>query len=63
MHVSPTNIKQSTFNIQISKGSKQQHFSQLEQKQNEVFLGDFYDPVADYLESMSSIDVKTLLSN
>jgi hypothetical protein len=63
MHVSPTNIKQSTFNIQISKGNKQQHFSQLEQQQNEVFLCDFYDPVADYLESMSSIDVKTFLSN
>jgi hypothetical protein len=51
MHVSPTNIEQSTFNIQISKGNKKQHFSQLEQQQNEVFLCDFYDPVAVYMES------------
>jgi hypothetical protein len=52
MHVFPTNIEQSTFNIQISKGSQQQHFSQLEQQQNEVFLCDFYDPVAVYMESI-----------
>jgi hypothetical protein len=51
MHVSPTNIEQSTFNIHISKGNKQQHFSQLEQQQNEVFLCDFYDLVAVYMES------------
>ena len=63
MHVSPTNIKNSTFNIQISKGNNQQHFSKLEQQQNEVFLCDFYDPVVDYLELMRSIEVKTFLSN
>jgi hypothetical protein len=52
MHVSPTNIEQSTFNIQISKGNQQQHFSQLEQQQNEVFLCEFYDTVAVYMESI-----------
>jgi hypothetical protein len=52
MHVSPTNIEQSTFNIQIGKGNQQQHLSQLEQQQNEVFLCDFYDPVAIYMESI-----------
>jgi hypothetical protein len=51
MHVSPKNIEQSTFNIQIRKGSKHQHFSQLEQQKNKVFLCDFYDPVAVYMES------------
>jgi hypothetical protein len=51
MHVSPTNIEKSTFNVHISKGNKQQHFSQLEQQQNEVFLCYFYDPVAVYMES------------
>ena len=56
MHVSPTNIKHSTFNIQISKGSEQQHLSQLEQQQNEVFLCDFYDPVAVYMESKWGIE-------
>jgi hypothetical protein len=57
MHVSPTNIEQSTFNIQISKGNHQQHFSQLEQQQNEVFLCDFYDPVAIYMESICDPDL------
>jgi hypothetical protein len=51
MHVSPANIEKSTFNIQISKGNKQQHFIQFEQQQNDVFLCDFYDPVAVYMES------------
>jgi hypothetical protein len=64
MQVFPTEVEQSTFNIEIREGSEQQHFSlQLEQQLKEVSLGEFGDPIADYLESMSSINVKVFLSN
>lgn len=42
----------------------QKKFSfQLEQQQEEVFLYDFFDPIVDYLESLSSTNVKLFLSN
>jgi hypothetical protein len=63
MHVSSTEVEQSTFSIEISEGKKQQHFFQLEQYHEEVFLCVFHDPIADFLESMSSINVKIFLSD
>jgi hypothetical protein len=45
------------------EGSLQHHFNlQLDQQSKEVLLCEFDDPFADYLESMSSIDVKIFLS-
>jgi hypothetical protein len=59
-----TEEEQSTFNIDISEGNKQQDFSfQLEQQHKEVFLCGFDDPIADYLQSMSNICVKVFLSD
>lgn len=43
--------------------NQQQHFSfQLEQQHGEVFLFDFNDPIADYLEIMSNLNIKIFLS-
>jgi hypothetical protein len=56
-----TEIKQSTFSIEFCEGN-QQHYSQLDQQLKEVFHYDFNDPFANYLESMSSMDVKIVLS-
>ena len=50
LHFDPTKVEQSTFNIDISEGKYQQH--------KKVFPVGFYDPLADYLELMSSIDIK-----
>ena len=55
LNFDPTKVEQSTFNIDISKGKYQQH--------KKVFLVGFYDPVADYLELMSSIDIKIFFSD
>jgi hypothetical protein len=63
MHSSPTEIKQSVFNIEICEGKEQQRFFQLEQQHKEVFLYGFNDPIANYLESMDNIDVKIFLSD
>ena len=54
LHFDLTKVEQSTFNIDISEGKDQQH--------KKVFPIVFYDPVADYLELMRSIDIKILLS-
>ena len=54
-HFDLTKVEQSTFNIDISKGKYQQH--------KKVFPVGFYDPVDDYLELMSSIDIKIFLSD
>ncbi len=48
MHVSPTEVKQSTFNIDVSEGNQQQHLSQLEHQLKEVFVYGFYDSIVDY---------------
>jgi hypothetical protein len=61
MHVSPAEVQQSTFNIEISEGNQQHHFSQLEQQQEQVFLYDFDDPFADFLESMSKHKCQNIL--
>jgi hypothetical protein len=59
VYVSPTNLEQPAFNNMISKGSFQHLFNlQLEQQFKEVFLSCFYDPVANYFQSMSSKYVK-----
>ena len=50
LHFDLTKVEQSTFNIDISKGKYQHH--------KKVLPVGFYDPVADYLELMSSIDIK-----
>jgi hypothetical protein len=59
VYVSPTNLEQPAFNKVISKGSFQDLFNlQLEQQFKEVFLSDFYDPVDNYFQSISSKYVK-----
>jgi hypothetical protein len=50
--------------MEIGESHQQQHVSlQLEQLPKEVFLDFFDDPIADYLEFTSNIDVKIFLSN
>jgi hypothetical protein len=57
-------LKQPAFNSEISKSSLQHLFNlQLDQQSKEVFLCEFDDPFADYLESMSSINPKIFLSD
>jgi hypothetical protein len=59
VYVSPTNLEQPAFNKVISKGIFQDLFNlQLEQQFKEVFLSDFYDPVDNYFQSISSKYVK-----
>ena len=55
LHSDPTKVEQSTFNIDISKGKDQQH--------KKVFPIGFYDPVAHYMELISSVDIKIFLSD
>ena len=62
-HPSQSEVEQSTINIVITESSQQQHFIKLEHQHKKVFLVGFYDPVADYLELMSSIDIKMFLSD
>jgi hypothetical protein len=53
LYVSPAEIPQPTFNRETNELSQQQI--------KEVFYYDFEDPFADFLESMSSIDLKIFL--
>ena len=53
LHFLLKEVEQSTFSINISEGKYQQH--------KEVFPVGFYDPIANYLESMNNIDVKIFL--
>ena len=55
LHFLLTEVEQYTFSINISKGRDQHH--------KEVFPVGFYDPIANYLESMNNIDVKIFLSD
>jgi hypothetical protein len=58
----PAEIKQFTFIIEFCERNEEQlQHSQLKQQIKEVFCYDFEDPFADYLESMSSIDLKIFL--
>jgi len=62
LYVSPTNFEQPAFNSEIIQGSFQHLLNlQLDQQSKEVLLCDFDDPFADFLESMSSIDLKIFL--
>ena len=54
LHFYHTKVEKSTFNIDISEGKDEQH--------KKVFPIGFYELVADYLELMSSIDIKIFLS-
>jgi len=57
-----TDLEQPAFNNELIKGSFQHLFNlQLDQQSKKVLLCDFDDPFADYLESMSSIDLKIFL--
>jgi hypothetical protein len=53
LYVSPAEIPQPTFNRETNELSQQQI--------KEVFCYDFEDPFADFLEAMSSIDLKNFL--
>jgi len=63
LYVSPADLKRSTFSSEFGEGNEEslQH-SQLEQQLKEVFFYDFEDPIADFLDSISNIDVKIFLS-
>jgi hypothetical protein len=59
MHVSLVGAEQFTTDMEISGSHREQHVNlQLEQLLEEVFLGVFNDPIADYLEFMNNINVK-----
>jgi hypothetical protein len=58
LHFPPTEIKHSTFSIE----EEQLQHSQLEQQLKEVLFYDFEDPIADFLDSISSMDVKIFVS-
>ena len=62
-HPSQSEVEQSTVNVVITESNQQQHFIKLKQQHKKVFLVDFYDPIADYLELMSRIDIKIFLSD
>jgi hypothetical protein len=63
LHFSLTKVEQSTFSTEISESNQQLKYSQLDQQLKEVFFHGFYDPITNYLESMSSINIKTFLSD
>jgi hypothetical protein len=64
IHVSPTEVEQHTVKYEITESNQQKYFNfQLEQQLKEVFLYDFNDPIAKFLESMSNINVKIFLSD
>ena len=63
VYVSPIDLEQPAFNNVINKGSFQYLFNlQLEQQSKEVLFCEFDDPIARYLDSMSSINPKIFLS-
>ena len=62
LYVSPTDLEQPAFNNELIKGSFQHLFNlQLDQQFNEVLLCDFDDPIAVYLDFMSSINLSIFL--
>jgi hypothetical protein len=64
MHVSLIEDERFVVDMEIGGSHQQQHVNlQLEQLLKEVFHSDFYDPITDFLESMSSINIKTFLSD
>ena len=64
MHVSLIEDERFVVDMEIGGSHQQQHVNlQLEQLLKEVFHSDFYDPITDFLESMSGINIKTFLSD
>jgi hypothetical protein len=63
LHSPSTEEEQFTFSIETSHGNQQLQHSQLDQQFKEVFFNDFEDPIADHLDSISSINVQILLSD
>ena len=62
-HRPQSEVEKSTVNIVITKSSQQQHFIKLEKQHKKLFLVGFYDPVIDYLELISSVNIKIFLSD
>jgi hypothetical protein len=59
----PADLKQSTFSSEFCGGNEEQlQHSKLEQQLKEVFFHDFEDPIADLLDSISSMNVKIFMS-
>jgi hypothetical protein len=62
LYASPTDLEQPAFNNELIKDSFQHLFNlQLDQQFNEVLLCDFDDPIAVYLDFMSSINPRIFL--
>ena len=62
LYTSPTDLEQPAFNNELIKDSFQHLFNlQLDQQFNEVLLCDFDDPIAVYLDFMSSINPRIFL--
>ena len=62
IHFSTSNTEQSTFNMDITESHQHKYFNfQLEQQLEEVFLFDFDDPITDYFEIMSNLNIKIFL--
>ena len=63
-NVSPADLEQFTHIIEINEDSQPHHFRlQSEQKLEEVFHYFFIDPIAAFLESLSSIKIRIFLSD
>jgi hypothetical protein len=63
VYVPPTKIQQSTFINEFGEGNGEQlQHSQLEQQLQEVFHHVFHDPIADLLDSFSTMNVKIFMS-
>jgi hypothetical protein len=62
VYVPPAKIQQSTFINEFGEGNEEQlQHSQLQQQLQEVFHHVFHDPIADLLDSMSSINPRIFL--
>jgi hypothetical protein len=63
LYFPPAEIKLSTFGIEFCEGKEEQlQHSQLDHQFKKVFLYEFNDPIAGYLDSMSSINPRIFLS-
>jgi hypothetical protein len=63
LYFPPAEIPQSTFINEFCEGNKEQlQHSHLEQQLKEVFFHDFEDPIADFLDSFSSMNDKIFMS-
>jgi hypothetical protein len=61
LHFLSTEEEQFTFSIETSESNQQLQYSQLDQQLKEVFLHDIYDPIDNYLKSMSNKCIKSFL--